>query len=115
MYWETLPNWFWIIHHAFMFSAFVTAIHSLHRIRNIIYSIITLFFTITVPILSVLNSIEREIGLNEFEHLIIELQQGSIWSIYIGIGYLYILVWWVLFFATNKNNKPPHTSGTAPF
>jgi hypothetical protein len=99
---ETLPSWFWIIYYLFLFITLGTAIFSLIRKKIISLSIIAIVFTITVPIISLLNSIGRAEGLNEFEHLVNQLQQGSIWSIYAIIAYLYLLVWWVLFFNKSK-------------
>jgi hypothetical protein len=102
---ETLPSWFWIIYYLFLFITFGTAIFSLIRKKIISLSIIAIVFTITVLIISLLNSIGRAEGINEFEHLLKQLQQGSIWSIYAIIGHFYILVWWVLFFIKSKNKN----------
>nr|WP_113755649.1 hypothetical protein [Brevibacillus laterosporus] len=102
---ETFPSWFWIIYYLFLFKTLKTAIFSLIRKRIRSLSIIAIVFTITVPIISLLNSIGRKEGLNEFEHLFNQLQQGAIWSIYVIIGYLYILVWWLFFFKKNKNKN----------
>jgi hypothetical protein len=68
-------------------------------------SIIAIVFAITVPIIGLVNSIGRAEGLNEFEHLLNQLQQGAIWSIYVITGYLYALVWWILFFLKSKNKQ----------
>lgn len=68
-----------------------------------IMSIVAIIFTLTVPIISLISSIGRAEGLNEFEHFISQLQQGSIWSIYTIIGYLYLFVWLVWFFGKSKN------------
>ncbi|MFJ5763619.1 hypothetical protein ACIQAA_31925 [Neobacillus sp. NPDC093182] len=74
------------------------------RKKLIVLSIITIVLTMTVPIISMLNSIERDISVNELEHLIAQLQIGSIWSIYAVIGTLYLFVYWVIFFVKNKRN-----------
>jgi hypothetical protein len=60
-------------------------------------SILAIIFAITVPIISLINSIGRVEGMNEFEHFISQLQQGAIWSLFTIIGYLFLLAWWVLF------------------
>jgi hypothetical protein len=57
---------------------------------------------VTVPLIGLISSIGRAEGLNEFEFLVNQLQQGSIWSIYTIIGCLYLLVWWVLFFKKSE-------------
>ena len=60
-------------------------------------SFISIVFVVTVPIMSLLNSIGRGEGLNEFGHLLSQLQQGAIWSlcscglfIFIGLAVLWI-------------------------
>lgn len=104
MYWETLPIWFWVIHYLFLFVTFGMAIMCVIRKKVIVISIITIILTITVPISSMLNSIGRAKGDNEFEHLVTQLQQGSIWSYYAVIGYLYLIAFWVMFLVKNKFN-----------
>ncbi|MEK5482028.1 hypothetical protein [Viridibacillus sp. FSL R5-0888] len=42
---------------------------------------------------------------NEFEHLVTQLQQGSFWSIYVIIAFLYLLVWWVMFLIKNAKKE----------
>lgn len=37
----------------------------------------------TIPIISIINSMGREKGVDEFEHFITHLQQGSTWTIYL--------------------------------
>ena len=63
---------------------------------------IAIVFVITVPIVSLINSIGRGEGLNEFEHLLNQLQQGVIWSIYVVLGYLFLLAWWFVLIFLNK-------------
>lgn len=103
MYFETLPNWFWVIYYLFLFSTLGTSFFSFIRKKSEILSVIAIVFTVTVPLIGLISSIGRAEGLNEFEHLVIQSQQGSIWSIYTIIGCLYLLVWWVLFFKKNQN------------
>ena len=99
---ESLPGWFWIIYYLFLFITLGALIFSLIRKRNIGMSFISIIFVITVPIMSLLNSIGRGEGLNEFEHLFSQLQQGAIWSHYVVVGYLFLLVWWFVFLFSNK-------------
>lgn len=103
MYWETLPNWVWIIFYLFLLASLGTAIYRFNQMKN--FSIITIIATVSIPITGIINSIDRAAGFNEFEHLVIHLQQGSIWAIYILIANLYLLVWLVLFFVKNRNKK----------
>ncbi|MGE7133336.1 hypothetical protein [Lysinibacillus xylanilyticus] len=105
MYWETLPNWVWIIYYLLIIATLGSAIFSVIRKKMMILSFITIFITKTIPIISIINSIGREKGVDEFEHLVTHLQQGSPWAIYAIISYLYILVWWVMFLIKNKESS----------
>ncbi|MCM3600407.1 hypothetical protein M3175_06665 [Robertmurraya korlensis] len=105
MYWETLPSWVWLIYYLFLFLTLGLGILNVIQKRMLGLSIIAIGITITVPIISMLNSIGRAKGINEIEHLAAQLQQGSIWSIYAVIGFLYLFVYWVLFFIKYKVNS----------
>lgn len=105
MYWETLPTWVWLIYYLFLFLTLGTGILNVIQKRMLGLSIIAIGITITVPIISMLNSIGRAKGINELEHVVAQLQQGSAWSIYTVIGSLYLFVYWVLFFIKNKVNS----------
>ncbi|WP_438824948.1 hypothetical protein [Bacillus sp. JJ722] len=102
MYWETLPNWFWAIYYLFLLTTLGTAIFSVVKKKHQRLSILAIVFTISIPIVSLINSIGRAEGMNEFEHLVSQLQQGAIWSIFTIIGYLFLLVCWVLFLFKSK-------------
>ncbi|RDU38038.1 hypothetical protein DRW41_00215 [Neobacillus piezotolerans] len=104
MYWETLPSWVWVIYFLFLFITLGTGILNVIRKRMLGLSILAIVLTITVPIISMFNSIGRAEGMNEFEHLITQLQQGAIWSIYSIIGFLYLFAYWTVFFLKNKIN-----------
>lgn len=102
---ETLPGWFWIIYYLFLFITLGASVFSLIRKIHIKITIITIIFVITIPIVSLINSIGRNEGLNEFNHLFNQIQQGTLWSIYVVIGYLFLFIWWFVFISSNKNNK----------
>jgi hypothetical protein len=108
MYWETLPSWFWVIYYSFLLITLSASIFSVITKRNVIFSIINIVFVVTVPITALLNSIGRVEGINEVEHLIGQLQQGEIWSIYVLIGYLFIVIWWLVFFLWKKVKSNDH-------
>ncbi|WP_339261961.1 hypothetical protein [Lysinibacillus sp. FSL K6-3209] len=105
MYWETLLNWVWIIYYTFILATLGASILSIIRKKNIILSIISAVLTITIPIISIINSIGREKGVDEFEHLIAHLQQGSPWSIYAVTGFFYLVVWWAIFLIKRKKKE----------
>ncbi|MGE7921135.1 hypothetical protein ACQKM9_19665 [Viridibacillus sp. NPDC093762] len=108
MYWESLPKWFWIIYYLFLITTFGTAIFNVIRMKMVSLSVITIVFAVSVPIISFANSIGREKGVNEFEHLVTQLQQGSFWSIFVIIAFLYLLVWWVMYLIKNKKKAVPY-------
>lgn len=105
MYWETLPNWFWVLYYLFLLTTLVTAVFIVIRKKIRSLSMVAIVFTVTIPIIGLINSIGRAEGINEYEHLISQLQQGEIWSMYIILGNLFLLLWWVLFLLKIKSKN----------
>lgn len=103
--WETLPNWFWALYYLFFLITLGTAIFGVVKKKHRGLSILAIVFTVTVPIISLINSIGRVEEMNEFEHLFSQLQQGTIWSIFTVIGFIFLLVWWVLILFKSKSNN----------
>ncbi len=101
----TLPEWFWVLVYAVLIITFITSIISIIRRMYRGLSIINLIVVITTPFVHFVGSVGRSGGLNEFEHLLSHLIQGNLWAIYVSIGYIYILVWWVLILKTLINTK----------
>ncbi|TDL31943.1 hypothetical protein E2R51_12045 [Jeotgalibacillus sp. S-D1] len=99
MYWETLPQWFWVLYYLILLITFVFTVISIYKNKKIIISFIAMLFIVTVPIISFIqsSSSDREIKLNEYEFFIIQLQQGELWSVYSFLGYTFILIWWIVF------------------
>ena len=96
MYWETLPNWFWVIYYLILLTTIGAAIWSLLKRRMKGLSMIAIALAITVPIVSMLNSIGRGEGVDELEHLVSQLQQGAAWSVFVTVSYLFLAVYLVL-------------------
>jgi hypothetical protein len=67
MYWETLPNWFWVLYYLFLLSTLGTAIYSIVKKKGKILPFLTIVFTVTIPIVAFINSIGRAEEMNEFE------------------------------------------------
>ncbi|WP_062106665.1 hypothetical protein [Bacillus niameyensis] len=97
MLWKTLPHWFWVLYYLFFLATLGAAIFSIVKNKGKVMAFIAIIFTVSIPIISLINSIGRAEGSNEFEHLVSQLQQGAVWSVFTAIGYLFLLVWWVLF------------------
>ncbi|MFE1245046.1 hypothetical protein ACFW35_13015 [Fictibacillus sp. NPDC058756] len=60
-------------------------------------SILTLVVLIIVQMVGLLNSIGREKGVNEWDHLMNQLVQGELLSLFVVIGYFYLCVAGVIF------------------
>ncbi|WP_328286236.1 hypothetical protein [Sporolactobacillus terrae] len=105
MDWETLPNWFWIIYYLTFVATLVAAIIGLFRHQFKLWSLGALVFTLTIPVVSVLGSIGRANGRNEFEHLYSQLLHGAVWAYYVTIGYVFLIAWWILFFKSFRRGK----------
>ncbi len=65
-------------------------------------SITLIVFLMTVPVISLLGCIGRGEGQNEFEYIFAQFLQGAVWSIYVVIGYLFLVIWWFVFSLSNK-------------
>lgn len=95
---ETLPTWFWMFYYLFLLITMGSAVFQiLKKKRMQAMAVLALVFALTIPFLSLANSIGRSEGFNELEHLLAEIQLGSLWSIYVMIGYFYLLLWWGMF------------------
>lgn len=98
---ETLPGWVWFIYYLFLILTLTTTSFSIKRKSNVPFSIINLLLVITVPIVSLLNSIGRAEG-TELDYLISSISQWSLWVIFVLLGYMYMLYWWIQFFLRTK-------------
>jgi hypothetical protein len=95
---NTLPAWFWIAYYLFLAVTIGVAIYNLSTRKTNRMSLLVIWVAITVPIVGLLNSIGRFDELNEFQHLVSELQQGLLWAVYAFSGYLFLVVWWIMLF-----------------
>ncbi|MFD2212127.1 hypothetical protein [Metabacillus endolithicus] len=100
--WETLPSWFWAVYYLFLLITLVAAIFSVLKRVNKSLSILGILITFSLPIIGLVNSIGRAEGMNEFEHLVSQIQQGAMWSIFTLIGFMFLFLWWVLFLRNIK-------------
>jgi ABC-type Co2+ transport system permease subunit len=92
---NTLPPWFWIAYYIFLAVTIGVAIYYVSTRKEIRLSLLTIWVAITVPI-ALLNTIVAPAELNEFQHLMSELQKGSLWAWYVCSGFLFLAVWWIL-------------------
>ena len=96
--WVTLPNWFWVLYYLFFLVTFLAAIFNVVKGRYRGISILSIVLSIITPINFFMISLGRDEGMNEFEYLFNQLQQGGLWSIFTAICFLYLITWWVLIF-----------------
>ena len=96
MFWANIPSLILVIYYLFLFAALIIGVLNFIKDKNKTLSIISILISITTPLLGIINSIDRNAGINEFEHLLIHFQKGSLWAIYSVIGYLYLLIWLIL-------------------
>ncbi|MBT2691681.1 hypothetical protein [Bacillus sp. ISL-55] len=87
---------FWIILYLLLMIIFVRAIYSVIKKKQVPLAMIAILVIISVPMVSLMNSIGRPLDMSEFEYLARELKQGALWAIFIIAGYLYLLVWFIL-------------------
>lgn len=102
MYWETLPGWFWFIHHSFLLVTLGAGIYEVFKKRLLKESMLLIVVLLTSFVIFVLNAIGRLEGMNEFEWLYSELVNGAVWAIYVLLSYMYVFVWWVFVFFKNR-------------
>lgn len=101
MYWESLPSWIWAIYYILFLVMISVAVFSIIRNKLRKFSALTVVITLMMPIIAFLNSVGRKEGIDEWQHLVMELQQGALWAIFILIAAIYLIVWWGLFFFKN--------------
>jgi hypothetical protein len=101
---ETLPGWFLFIYYLFLILTLFTTSFLLIWKKYVPISIINLILVITVPIVALLNSIGRTEG-TELDYLISSISQGSLWTIFVLLGFLYMLFSWIQFFWRTKKTS----------
>ncbi len=87
---------FWIIYYLLLMTIFVRAIYWVIKKKQLALAMIAILVIISVPMVSLMNSIGRPLEMNEFEFLAREFKQGALWAIFTIAGYLYLLVWFIL-------------------
>ena len=104
MYWESNSGWIWGIYYLFLLLTSIIAIINIFKNKNKVGSFIAIIFSFTIPIISIINSVGRNEGVNEFKHLLINVKNWEIWAIYLLIGYMYILIY-ISFIVINFNRR----------
>lgn len=93
---ETLPQWFWILYYSLMLITIASALFSIRKQRYRWGGMLTIFFTLSIPVVGLVHGIYRGENQNELEQWLSDLVKGEIWAFYLLFGYIYVIVWWVL-------------------
>lgn len=93
---ETLPQWFWILYYSLTILTIASAFLSIKKQRYIWRAMLTIFVTISIPVVGMVNGIYRGENQNEMEQWLSHLRTGELWAIYLLFGYIYVIVWWGL-------------------
>lgn len=56
----------------------------------------TIIVSISVLVIQIFNSMGRRDGMNELDHLFSRFEMGDTWAIFVIIGYMYIVIWWIV-------------------
>ena len=91
----SLPIWFWVFYYLSLFTSLVLAISMFARKQRRTAATFVIFIVLTIPFISLINSIGRGEGMNEGEFLLEELYDGALWALYSVCGYLVLLWCWL--------------------
>jgi hypothetical protein len=100
---ETLPQWFWLLYYSLMLFTFVSAFFSIKKQQDIWRAMITIFVTLSIPVVGSVNGIYRGENQNELEQWLSDLGKGELWALYLLFGYIYLIVWWGSLIRKRKN------------
>jgi hypothetical protein len=106
---ETLPHWFWLLYYSLMILTIASAFFSIIKQRGRWWALLTIFVTLSIPVVGLLNGIYREQNQNELEQWLSHLGTGELWALYLLFGYIYVIVWWGLLIRkrVNRHGKLP--------
>lgn len=64
---ETLPQWFWLVYYSLMLVTIASAFFSIKKQQDIWMAMITIFVTLSIPVVGLVNGIYRGENQNELE------------------------------------------------
>ncbi|MGP4062896.1 hypothetical protein [Halobacillus sp. H74] len=102
---ETVAPWTLILYYLFLLLVLGTSLFSLMKKRSISLALVTAFIVITIPLVTIINSIGRSEGYNEWDYFLHSIQIGEVWAIYVGLGNLFSIVWLLIFFFSRKMKR----------
>ncbi|RNB93062.1 hypothetical protein EDM60_24560 [Brevibacillus parabrevis] len=88
-----MPGWFWAIYYLFFLIPAGTAVFCLARKKNKRMSVAAMLLALLLPVVSLWKSIGRAEEMDEFEHFVMELLQGSLWAVFVLASYVFLFAW----------------------
>lgn len=104
---ETIEPWVLMLYYLLLFLALGTSLFSIFKKRNTGFALISAIIVITIPPVSMVNTIGRSQNHNEFDHLLFSIQNGEMWSIYVILGYLFSILWLTFFIFSKRSALSP--------
>lgn len=92
---NSLPDWFWIIFYSIILLTIGLNIFFVIKRKYTIISLINVPLIFILYITFFIKSFSGDENLNEYQYLFRSIQDGAIWAIFIALGHLYFVVWWL--------------------
>jgi len=102
MYGENLPAWIIAIYYLLLLTTIGVAITCIFKRKIVVASLVTIVLSLVVQVVSILYGIDRASDHNELDHFLFSLSQRESWSIFVAVGYLYIVIWWIGYFTKKQ-------------
>ncbi|RLL44937.1 hypothetical protein D8M04_08660 [Oceanobacillus piezotolerans] len=93
---ETIPHLVWIIYLIFLFMTLVSSILYWIFRRYSAFAAISIILSLLIPLIAFVFSVQRPDNFNEFDYYVKEIQQGNYWAIFLTVGYVYLIGWFIL-------------------
>jgi hypothetical protein len=96
---ETETTWIWIGYYSLTLASLLASIFCVMTKRIVRMSWLHMAVIVSGYAIFLYHSTGRSIDQTEYGHLAVELINGSYWAIYVLVGYLYTVAWWIRFIA----------------
>ncbi len=96
---ETETTWIWIGYYSLTLASLLASIFCVMTKRVVRMSWLHMAVIVSGYAIFLYHSIGRPIDQTEYDYLASALMNGSYWAIYVLVGYLYTVAWWIRFIA----------------
>jgi hypothetical protein len=96
---EMETTWIWIGYYSLALASLLASIFCVMTKRMVRMSWLHVFILVSGYVIFHYHAIGRPIDQSEYDYLTAELNNGSLWSAYVLVGYVYTLAWWIRFVA----------------